>query len=249
MKKTTVSVRYIPFVFMVAVAVASLGAMPSRDENPRIGAPRGAASKTSPTQDLDGEFSIPERDRQTMWRTDRDFSGAAYLTLGGGCFWCVEAVYDNVPGVIDAISGYAGGSTPDPTYNQVLTGATGHAEVVRIAYNPEVTDAETLLTVFWRAHDPTTRNRQGNDVGTQYRSIILYETPADGEAALRSMQEINTLGLYGRPAVTEILPLETFYPAEEYHQDYFAKNPSAGYCRYVIAPKLESLFSTGIIGL
>ena len=196
----------------------------------------------------DGEFSIPPRDPETMWRTDRDFEGAAYLTLGGGCFWCVETVYDNVPGVIDAVSGYAGGSVPDPTYEQVVSGQTGHAEVVRIAYDPTVTDLEALLDVFWRAHNPTTPNRQGNDVGTQYRSIVLYESEAEKPVVVRSMQKINTLGLYGRPAVTEVEPLATFYPAEEYHQDYFAKNPAAGYCQYVIAPKLDTLFSQGVIG-
>ncbi len=253
-------------LIMLALVVAPVGAMASRErgesagaatpaygtreDNPRVSdAPRGAAAVAAATGITEGDFSIPPRDSETMWRTDRDFEEAAYLTLGGGCFWCVEAVYDNVPGVIDAISGYAGGTAPDPTYEQVISGRTGHAEVVRIAYDPEVTDVETLLNVFWKAHDPTTPNRQGNDIGTQYRSIILHETDTDGKTALRSMQAMNTLGLYGRPAVTEIEPLEAFYPAEEYHQDYFAKNPGQGYCQAVIAPKLDSLFSQGIIGL
>lgn len=221
----------------------------TREENPRVGSAPGAAAAVAEATGIDeGEFSIPPRDPETMWRTDRDFTGAAYLTLGGGCFWCIEAVYDNVPGVIDAISGYAAGDVPDPTYEQVVTGTTGHAEVVRIAYDPEFTDVATLLDVFWRAHNPTTLNRQGNDIGTQYRSIILHESATDGETALRSMQRMNTLGLYGKPAVTEVESLDAFYPAEAYHQDYFAKNPEAGYCRYVIAPKLESLFSKDIIG-
>jgi peptide-methionine (S)-S-oxide reductase len=222
----------------------------TRADNPRVsGAPRGAAAIAEATNIDGGEFAIPPRDPETMWRTDRDFEEAAYLTLGGGCFWCVEAVYDNVNGVIDAISGYAGGSVPDPAYEQVVSGRTGHAEVVRVAYDPSVTDVAALLQVFWRAHNPTTANRQGNDVGTQYRSVILYDNEADGETALRSMQEMNTRGLYSRPAVTEIEVLTEFYPAEKYHQDYFAKNPAAGYCQYVIAPKLESLFSDGVIGL
>ncbi|MFW6228501.1 MAG: peptide-methionine (S)-S-oxide reductase MsrA, partial [Alkalispirochaeta sp.] len=199
----------------------SESSVPFRDDNPRIAStPRGAAAVAAATGIDEGEFSIPSRDPETMWRTDRDFSGAEYLTLGGGCFWCVEAVYDNVPGVIDAVSGYAGGSVPDPKYEEVISGRTGHAEVVRIAYDPEVTDVATLLDVFWRAHDPTTPNRQGNDIGTQYRSIILYENENDGEIALRSMQKMNTFGLYSRPAVTEIESLDEFYPSEEYQQDY-----------------------------
>jgi peptide-methionine (S)-S-oxide reductase len=260
------NIRWTVAVILIALVIAPAGAMASRErgeadgtggpeygtreDNPRLAdAPRGAAAVAAATGITEGEFSIPPRDSETMWRTDRDFEGAAYLTLGGGCFWCVEAVYDNVPGVIDAISGYAGGTVPNPAYEQVISGRTGHAEVVRIAYDPEVTDVETLLEVFWKSHNPTTPNRQGNDIGTQYRSIILHENETDGEIALRSMQAMNTTGLYGRPAVTQIEPLEAFYPAEEYHQDYFAKNPGEGYCTVVIAPKLQSLFSEGIIGL
>jgi len=161
------------------------------------------------------------------------------LVLGGGCFWCTEAAYKLLPGVHSVTSGYAGGSTPRPSYEAVCTGETGHAEVIRIRYNPEKISLAQLLDFFWEAHDPTTPNRQGADVGTQYRSIILYqdaEQKAAAETAIARAQEN-----FARPIVTELVPLEKFWPAEDYHQDYFAKNPHAGYCRVVIAPKVSKL--------
>ena len=160
-------------------------------------------------------------------------------TLGGGCFWCVEAVYQELKGVQGVVSGYAGGAVENPSYEQVCTGTTGHAEVVQISYDAEVISFEDLLYVFWRTHDPTTPNRQGADVGTQYRSIILYPDDEQKTIAERSKRETDALDLWPNPIVTEIAPLGTFYPAEGYHQDYFRNNPFQPYCMMVIDPKLR----------
>ena len=159
--------------------------------------------------------------------------------FGGGCFWCVEAVFKRIDGVISAVSGYSGGSRDDPTYVQVCTGRTGHAEVVKITYDPARIDYPGLLDVFFSAHDPTTADRQGADVGTQYRSIILYADEAQRKAAERKIAEIDASRPLGAKIVTEVVPLEKFWPAEEYHQDYYDNHPFAGYCRVVIAPKLK----------
>ena len=160
-------------------------------------------------------------------------------TLGGGCFWCVEAVYQELKGVQGVVSGYAGGAVENPSYEQVCTGATGHAEVVQINYDAEIISFEDLLYVFWRTHDPTTPNRQGADVGTQYRSVILYHDDEQKAIAERSKRETDALALWPNPIVTEIAPLGTFYPAEGYHQDYFRNNPFQPYCMMVIDPKLR----------
>jgi peptide-methionine (S)-S-oxide reductase len=164
-------------------------------------------------------------------------------TLGGGCFWCVEAVFERIPGIRAVVSGYAGGKTPNPTYKEVCEGSTGHAEVVQIEFEPARISYENLLKLFWQAHDPTTPNRQGADVGTQYRSIILYHNDAQKQAAERSRQAATSA--LGQPVATEIVPLKRFYPAEEYHQDYFRKNPKAPYCVAVIHPKLKKLDQLG----
>ncbi|MFZ9682702.1 MAG: peptide-methionine (S)-S-oxide reductase MsrA [Cephaloticoccus sp.] len=161
------------------------------------------------------------------------------LVLGGGCFWCTEAAYELLPGVKSVVSGYAGGDKPNPTYEQIGTGATGHAEVIRIEFDPEKTDLETLLDFFWEVHDPTTLNRQGADVGTQYRSIILYADPAQRASAEASLKRARAS--FGRPIVTQIVPLEKFWIAEGYHQNYFKRNPNQGYCQFVIAPKIKKL--------
>ncbi len=160
-------------------------------------------------------------------------------TFGGGCFCCVEAVFETVKGVKSVTSGYAGGTAPNPTYKQVCTGETGHAEVVQIEFDPTMVSYEQLLEVFWKAHDPTTPNAQGMDFGTQYRSIILYHDEAQQKAAAKSKQE--AAREFRDPIVTEIVPLTHFYPAEDYHQHYFRKNPNAPYCAYVIRPKLKKL--------
>jgi peptide-methionine (S)-S-oxide reductase len=159
-------------------------------------------------------------------------------TLAGGCFWCLEAVYDQLKGVEDVVSGYAGGAVKNPTYEQVCSGMTGHAEVIQIKYNPEVISFQDLLDVFFTIHDPTTLNRQGADVGTQYRSAIYYHTPEQKEIAERTISVVNGSKIWDHPIVTEVTPIDTFYAAEDYHQEYFARNPYQGYCRAVVAPKV-----------
>lgn len=159
-------------------------------------------------------------------------------TLGGGCFWCLEAVYDQVDGILHVESGYAGGNRPNPTYQQVCTGETGHAEVVRITFDPEVISYRDLLDIFFSIHDPTTLNRQGADVGTQYRSIILVHSPEQQAIAEEVIAALNASGKWPNPIVTEIKPATVFYEAEAYHQEYFARNQGIPYCRIVIAPKV-----------
>lgn len=160
------------------------------------------------------------------------------ITLGGGCFWCVEAVYLDLEGVLEVVSGYAGGQVPDPTYKQVCSGSTGHAEVVKVTFDPSVIELAEVLRVFFAVHDPTTLNRQGNDVGTQYRSVILVGDDAQERVAREVLQEVEDEGIWDDPIVTEIAGLKTFYPAEEYHQNYFARNPNQPYCQVVVAPKV-----------
>ncbi len=164
-----------------------------------------------------------------------------YATLGGGCFWCIEAIFERIEGVESVEPGYAGGTSENPSYEQVCTGETGHAEVARIAFDPKRVSFKEILEVFWKAHDPTTVNRQGADVGTQYRSIILYHDEQQRQIAEESKRSLEESGVYDKPVVTEIAPLDTFYPAEEYHQNYFEKHPYAGYCTFVIRPKLKKL--------
>jgi peptide-methionine (S)-S-oxide reductase len=159
-------------------------------------------------------------------------------TLAGGCFWCLEAVYEQLQGVVDVVSGYAGGHVPEPTYEQVCGGTTGHAEVVQITYDPAVLSYRELLEVFFTIHDPTTLNRQGADIGTQYRSAIFYHDEGQRKTARQVMDEIERAGIWDDPIVTELAPLDTFYPAEAYHQEYYRRNPYQGYCRIVIAPKV-----------
>lgn len=160
-------------------------------------------------------------------------------TLGGGCFWCLDAVYREIDGVTGVVSGYAAGSVPNPTYDQVCTGRTGHAEVVQVEFDPEVISYADILEIFWSIHDPTTPNRQGADVGPQYRSIILTHDDTQAATARASRDAIQDA--WPRPVVTEVEPLTDFYPAEDYHQDYFARNPHQGYCAVVINPKLQKL--------
>jgi peptide-methionine (S)-S-oxide reductase len=159
-------------------------------------------------------------------------------TLGGGCFWCLEAVFEQLRGVQRVESGYAGGSTPAPTYRQVCGGGTGHAEVVQVTFDPRVVSYRDILDVFFATHDPTTLNRQGPDEGTQYRSVIFYHTPAQKEAAEQRIAELNAAGVWDRPLVTQVAALETFYPAEDYHQGYFQQNPTEPYCMAVVSPKV-----------
>jgi peptide-methionine (S)-S-oxide reductase len=162
----------------------------------------------------------------------------AVAVLGGGCFWCLEAVFKDLRGVLAVKSGYAGGHADNPTYKQVCGGATGHAEVLRITYDPSAVDYKDLLRVFFTIHDPTTRDRQGNDVGTQYRSIILVGNDEEARQAHAVMEEITAAGIWPHPLVTQVVKLETFWPAEDEHDDYFARNPWSGYCQAVVAPKV-----------
>ncbi|HUE76292.1 MAG TPA: peptide-methionine (S)-S-oxide reductase MsrA [Chloroflexota bacterium] len=159
-------------------------------------------------------------------------------TLGGGCFWCLEAVYEQLKGVSKVVSGYAGGKHPNPTYEEVCSGGTGHAEVVQITFDPAVISYRDLLDVFFTIHDPTTPNRQGHDIGTQYRSIIMYHSAEQKAVAEQTIQRMSAEGLWKMPIVTEVQPLTKFFPGEEYHQQYFQRNPAQSYCQFVVAPKV-----------
>jgi peptide-methionine (S)-S-oxide reductase len=167
--------------------------------------------------------------------------GMETATLAGGCFWCMEAVFERVEGVLDVRSGYAGGHTERPTYEQVCSGDTGHAEVVRIRFDPSVIAYGDLLEIFFAMHDPTTPDRQGADVGTQYRSAILYESDAQRDTARATIRSLDAERIWDAPIVTEVLPLVAFWPAEEYHREYFRRNPAQPYCQVVVAPKVAKL--------
>lgn len=160
-------------------------------------------------------------------------------TLGGGCFWCVEAIYKDLDGVKSVVSGYSGGHVENPTYDQICTKTTGHAEVIQLSYDPTVISYEEILDIFWRTHNPTTLNQQGNDKGPQYRSVIYYHNENQKRIAERSKQEAEKNGIWPNPFVTEIEPLINFFKAESYHQDFFAENPNYPYCVYVIDPKVK----------
>ncbi len=162
-------------------------------------------------------------------------------TFAGGCFWCIEAVFDQIPGVLRADSGYTGGHVEHPTYEQVCSGDTGHAEAVEIEFDPARVSFAELLALFWQAHDPTQLNRQGNDLGTQYRSAIFTHGDAQRDAAAASIEKLRASGKFNDPIVTEVSPAATFFKAEDYHQEYYASNRRAGYCRAVIRPKLEKM--------
>ena len=162
-------------------------------------------------------------------------------TLAGGCFWCLEAAFSDLKGVQRVESGYAGGSVPNPSYEAVCTGKTGHAEVVQITFDPQVVSFRDLIHVFFTIHDPTTLNQQGGDVGTQYRSAVFYHSPEQKAEVERVIAELKADKVWDDPIVTEVKPLEQFYPAEEYHRDYFRRNPNQGYCRAVIAPKVAKV--------
>jgi peptide-methionine (S)-S-oxide reductase len=175
---------------------------------------------------------------QAQLHTKPPPQGKEIATLAGGCFWCVEAVYDELNGIEEVVSGYAGGKVPNPSYEMVCTGITGHAEVVQITFDPKVISFKEILEVFFTIHDPTTLNRQGPDVGTQYRSAIFYHTSEQKRIAEQVIAELEAARIWDVPVVTELKPFEEFYPAEDYHQEYFKRNPSQPYCRVVIAPKV-----------
>jgi peptide-methionine (S)-S-oxide reductase len=159
-------------------------------------------------------------------------------TLAGGCFWCTEAVFSDLNGVRSVMPGYSGGAAANPTYEQVCTGRTGHAEAIQVTFDPTVVSYHDLLAIFFTTHDPTTKNRQGNDVGPQYRSVVFFHSPEQKRTAEAVVHEIESAGIWRRPIVTEIAPFSAFYPAEEYHRDYFRRNPEKAYCQLIIAPKV-----------
>ena len=163
-------------------------------------------------------------------------------TFGAGCFWCVEAVFQRLEGVKDVVPGYCGGEKDNPTYEEICTGMTGHAEVAQITFDPATISFDELLNMFWQSHDPTTRNRQGNDVGTQYRSAIFYHNEEQRSAAERSKEKFDNSEIFSNQIVTEIIALDQFWPAEDYHNNYYINNPNQPYCRIVIKPKLDKLF-------
>ncbi|MEQ8676735.1 MAG: peptide-methionine (S)-S-oxide reductase MsrA [Aggregatilineales bacterium] len=159
-------------------------------------------------------------------------------TLAGGCFWCLEAVYDDLRGVTDVVSGYTGGHADNPIYREVCNGTTGHAEVIQVTFDTDVVSFDDILDVFFTIHDPTTLNRQGNDVGTQYRSAVYYHSPEQKATTERKIADVNNSGIWGNKIVTEVTEMGVFFPAEDYHQDYFKNNPTQGYCQFVVAPKV-----------
>ena len=212
------------FVFVLAVSAVSCAQEKAASAKP---VPRSSTvkGKAAPKADKAGDPKV---------KTEK-------ATFGGGCFWCMEAIYESVPGVKSAVSGYAGGFVRNPSYEMVCTGETGHAEVVQVEYDPEVVSYEKLLNVFWHSHDPTTPNQQGPDFGTQYRSIILYHTEAQKDAAKKSYQKLTDEGAFAAPIVTELVPMNAFFAADKHHQDYYRKNKRASYCQTYIAPKLKKL--------
>jgi len=178
-------------------------------------------------------------DQKNQFMNNGEVNSIEVVTFGAGCFWCVEAIFEELEGVNEVVSGYAGGSISNPTYREVCSGLTGHAEVCQISFDPQVISFKELLEVFWQTHDPTTLNRQGADVGTQYRSVIFYHSEEQRELAEKYKKELDFSGAWDDPLVTEISPITKFYKAEDYHQDYFKKNPYESYCQVVIGPKVE----------
>jgi peptide-methionine (S)-S-oxide reductase len=181
------------------------------------------------------------QEKTPIVQTSVNKDGLETATFGAGCFWCVEAVFQQLEGVKTVASGYTGGKIDNPTYKQVSAGNSGHAEVIQLTYDPQVVSFAELLEVFWQTHDPTTLNRQGADVGTQYRSAIFYHTPEQQALAEKYKKELDAAGAFNSPIVTEIVPASKFYKAEDYHQNYYNLNSSQPYCSYVITPKLEKL--------
>jgi peptide-methionine (S)-S-oxide reductase len=186
-----------------------------------------------------GQNSGNQSNKQSESKKSMKTSGLEYATFGSGCFWCTEAVFQRLEGVIAVESGYSGGKVPNPTYEEVCTGTTGHAEVTQITYDPAKITFDELLEVFWKTHDPTTLNRQGNDVGTQYRSAIFYHDEKQKGLAEKYKKELDASGAWKNPIITEISPFTTFYKAESYHQNYYNDNKNQPYCMFVIGPKLD----------
>lgn len=222
--------------FLALAALLFVGCTPSGEPAPNsTEASAVRPTETHPVAEIDNQNTSRDQETQAVAQESET------ITFGAGCFWCVEAVFLRIKGVESAVSGYMGGKNPNPTYEQVCTGRTGHAEVVQVKFDPNTLPLEKLLDVFWQLHDPTTLNRQGFDVGTQYRSAIFYHAPEQKAAAEQSKKKWNESGKFKDPIVTEITPASEFYKAEDYHQDYFNKNPGNPYCRANILPKFKKL--------
>ena len=222
---------------LLILAVSGIAASAQESETKVTTEPAKPAAK--PAKTAKKAATVKKTDAKS--KKSADASKFAKATFGGGCFWCMEACFERIVGVKNVVSGYAGGTTKKPYYELVCTGTTGHAEVIQVTYDPEVVTYEQLLDVFWRAHDPTTLNSQGPDFGTQYRSIILYNSEEQKAASLKSYQDLTAAGAFASPIVTQLVPLQVFYPAEKHHQDYFRRNRNASYCQMTIAPKLQHL--------
>lgn len=177
--------------------------------------------------------------KTTVMNNEKNGNGYDTATFGAGCFWCVEAIFQQMKGVISVKSGYSGGETKNPTYKEVCSGETGHAEVCQVVYDPKLVSFKDLLEAFWQTHDPTTLNKQGNDFGTQYRSVIFYHNEEQKQLAEKYKKELDLSGAFSKPIITQIEPFTVFYPAEDYHQNYYNLNSEQGYCSYIIKPKLD----------
>jgi peptide-methionine (S)-S-oxide reductase len=215
-------------VLLVFCAAVYLGAKPAGPEK----------NPASPEEKV--KAVKPEQPR-TVLEPDSPAAGLARATFGGGCFWCTEAVFQRMNGVHSVVSGYSGGHVKNPSYQEVCNGTTGHAEAIQIIYDPKVITFEELLEVFWKTHDPTTKDQQGNDFGPQYRSVIFYHTDEQKRLAEHYKEKLDKSGIFPAPIVTEISPAKEFYRAESYHQNYFNLNPRQGYCQAIIGPKVEKL--------
>ncbi len=214
---------------LLCLALATTVACSQSSSQPKV--------ENSPVNQVNSQTAKPQP--KTASASPADAPATETVTFGAGCYWCVEAVFQQLKGVESVQSGFSGGTVENPTYQDVCTGTTGHAEVCQITYRPDVISFEELLEVFWKTHDPTTLNRQGADVGTQYRSAIFYHNEKQKALAEEYKKKLNESGAFPRPIVTEITPYKAFYKAEDYHQNYFRDNPNQGYCRAVIVPKLE----------
>lgn len=228
---------------IVAACCLSAGCSSSTPESGSTAPPVAAVPVEDEAEEFPAETSDNAADSSTQPVDDEPATsgGPQTATLGAGCFWCVEAVFEQIQGVTAVRSGYTGGLIPDPTYKAVCTGTTGHAEVIQLDYDPSVTSFEEVLEVFFTSHDPTTLNRQGADVGTQYRSAIFYHSDEQKQVAEKVIAELNESQAFSNPIVTEVTKFEKFYEAEDYHQDYFELNGRNPYCRAVIVPKLEKV--------
>ncbi len=227
----------------IAVVLGLAGMVQTPQETKEPAAPANKSDENPAANQKNGSDSDKKQDQAKTKKTadTAKVKKTEKATFGGGCFWCMEAVFERIPGVKSVISGYAGGHVPNPTYEMVCTGLTGHAEVIQIEYDPAVVPFEKLLNIFWLAHDPTTLNRQEDDFGPNYRSIILYHNEEQKEAAEKSYKDLTRRRVFRAPIVTELVPLTEFYPAEEYHQDYFRNHQGSEYSDIYIVPKLRKL--------